>query len=527
MHINPEKVKESRKQATALYRKSNPEKGKESAKRPTATYMHINPEKSKESRMRADALYRKSNPEKVVESFKNSSRIYNQNHPERVQNIQKRKYIKRTVNENKSKQKRLKSNSQDNSIATSHETSGDTRSPTSIPKTIEFFHENINVGPEYICTYCDQLWYRSSVTQCNASLYKSCSNEILALCLTGLKSIDNTEWICSTCHSNLKAGKLPTCAKANKMTFPEKPDVLKDLTPLEERLISPRIPFMQVRELPRGGQLSIHGNVVNVPADVSSTVSVLPRPINESQTIPIKLKRRLGYKHHYQFQNVRPSKVLEAVQYLVRSSELFKNEGIQVMDSYVSNQVDNNEDEWSEFISKDRKETSENLSINLNAQSQEEVERTNASNDSIDNDTDDEWCETTERSSGVMDTLLHEPDITQDGDRIISFAPGEGNRPLGIFTDKDSEFLSFPTIYCGKHQADNSERLVPVHYSTMCKWELRSKDRRVTQSVPNIFYKLKKLQIRQIQEVQVYHYVNVKPKVKLTLLDANGWQWNV
>ncbi len=190
------------------------------------------------------------------------------------------------------------------------------------------------------------------------------------------KALKNTEWICSTC---LKAGKLPTCAKANKMTFPEKPDILKDLTPLEERLISPKIPFMQVRELPRGGQLSIHGNVVNVPADVNSTVSVLSRPINESQTIPIKLKRRLGYKHHYQFQNVRPSKVLEAAQYdTARTSELFKNEGIQVMDSYVPNQVDNNEDEWSEFISKDRKEISENISINLNAQSQEEVEPTNA-----------------------------------------------------------------------------------------------------------------------------------------------------
>lgn len=95
--------------------------------------------------------------------------------------------------------------------------------------------------------------------------------------------------------------------------------------------------------------------------------------------------------------------------------------------------------------------------------------------------------------------LLQEPDITNDGDRIISFAPGEGNRPLGIFIDKDSEFLSFPTIYCGKRQANKNERLVPVHYSTICKWELRSKDRRVAQSVPNIFYKLKKLQIRQIK----------------------------
>ena len=230
-------------------------------------------------------------------------------------------------NEYNSERKRLKiSNSQDNSFENLEKTSAVyMRTPISIAKATELFHKNINVGPEYICTCCDQLCYRSSVTECNTSLYKSCSNEILDLCLTGLKSINDTEWICSTCDSNLKSGKLPACAKANKMSFPEKPDVLKGLTPLEERLISPRIPFMQVRELPSGGQLSIHGNVVNVPADVNSTVSLLPRPINESQTIPIKLKRRLGYKHHYQFQNIKPKKVLEAAQYLVRNSEIFKN----------------------------------------------------------------------------------------------------------------------------------------------------------------------------------------------------------
>ena len=97
-----------------------------------------------------------------------------------------------------------------------------------------------------------------------------------------------------------------------------------NLTPLEERLISLCIPFMQIRELPRGRQLSIHSNVVNVPADVNSTVSTLPRSINESQTIPIKLKGRLSYKHHYQFQNVRPRKVFEAIKYLVRQVNCFK-----------------------------------------------------------------------------------------------------------------------------------------------------------------------------------------------------------
>ena len=171
------------------------------------------------------------------------------------------------------------------------------------------------------------------------------------------------------------------------MTFPEKPDVLKDLTPLEERLILPRIPFIQVRELPTGGQLSILGNVVNVPAHVNSTVSVLPRPVNDTQTIPIKLKWRLGYKHHYQFQNIRPTKVLEAAQYLVRNSEMFKNEGIQVMDNYISN-TDNNEDQWSEFICEGVENTSKNLSNNLNFQSTQEVKT--KTSDKIDNDTDDE-----------------------------------------------------------------------------------------------------------------------------------------
>ena len=87
-----------------------------------------------------------------------------------------------------------------------------------------------------------------------------------------------------------KKGRLPSCSEANKMGFPYKPDVL-NLTTLEERPISPCIPFMQIRELPRGGQMSIHGNIVNVPSDVNSTVHCLPRPISESQTIPIKLKR--------------------------------------------------------------------------------------------------------------------------------------------------------------------------------------------------------------------------------------------
>ena len=33
---------------------------------------------------------------------------------------------------------------------------------------INLFHKNIAHGPEYVCTCCDQLWYKSSVVKCDA-----------------------------------------------------------------------------------------------------------------------------------------------------------------------------------------------------------------------------------------------------------------------------------------------------------------------------------------------------------------------
>ena len=97
----------------------------------------------------------------------------------------------------------------------------------------------------------------------------------------------------------------------------------------------------------------------------------------------------------------------------------------------------------------------------------------------------DGWTEEEKRPSGLTDTLLQEADSTQSIDSIINVAPGEGNQPLGIFLDKDLEYLSFPTIYCGMRRSENS--ISKVHYSTICKWELQNRDRRVASCIPNIF----------------------------------------
>lgn len=41
---------------------------------------------------------------------------------------------------------------------------------------------------------------------------------------------------------------------------------------------------MHIRELPRGGQLSVEGNVVNISVDIKPTVNALPRQLNK--TVP-------------------------------------------------------------------------------------------------------------------------------------------------------------------------------------------------------------------------------------------------
>lgn len=91
---------------------------------------------------------------------------------------------------------------------------------------------------------------------------------------------------------------------------------------------------MQIRELPRGGQLGFKGNVINVPSDVNLTVKALPRNMNDSETIPVKFKRRLSYKSHLVYEQIRPERVLKAAKWLVENSSLFQSEGIYVKENW-------------------------------------------------------------------------------------------------------------------------------------------------------------------------------------------------
>ena len=364
-----------------------------------------------------------------------------------------------------------------------------------IEESIKRFHSDIAIGPLYVCSCCHQTWFRKSVSMLKNTHIPA---ESKRLHCTDFTSVGNEEWICHTCLSALRENKPPKLSVANGMKWPDKPQEL-NLHQLEERLIALRIPFMQIRELPRGGQYSLKGNVINVPVDIQPTINCLPRPMDENFTVAIQLKKKLSYKKVDFKENVRPLRVLTALHWLMNNSELYKKSGIIVDDNWFQEVTESAEDTVREFLEVSKEQCKDKANTENEKQKQD---KTNENDIEASNDYDSDHYSEVDANEQVrnIDTLVDDADIDNKYDKVFTFAPGEGQHPLSLYQDKDAEYLCFPTIFCGQTPPSRDERLVPVHYSDIVKWELRSVDRRAAQSVPNIFFKHKKLQMKQISD---------------------------
>lgn len=124
-------------------------------------------------------------------------------------------------------------------------------------------------------------------------------------------------------------GQIPKRNILNGFAFPVLPPVLTRLTQLEERLVSPRLAFMQIRSLGVYQQKGLRGNVVNVGNNFDVSANVLARKFQDTATVQVMLMRRMCYKAPYMYETIRPFVVYEAAKYLCQS-ELYIKEGIRL-----------------------------------------------------------------------------------------------------------------------------------------------------------------------------------------------------
>ena len=143
-------------------------------------------------------------------------------------------------------------------------------------------------------------------------------------------SFDGKEYICNTCNSKVKQGKVPCQAVINNMYVDDTPVELASLEKLEQILIAQRKVFEKIIVMPKGQQRKVKGAICNVPVECDQTSSLLPRPPERSGIILLKLKRKFQFRGYVYFQAVRPHFVLQALQWLKANNTLYKDIQIDV-----------------------------------------------------------------------------------------------------------------------------------------------------------------------------------------------------
>ena len=89
------------------------------------------------------------------------------------------------------------------------------------------FRTIIQSGPVFVCTSCDQLFYKHSVK--TADSIRLLSLPIICTVLLGKISSDGNEYICHTCAKYIRQNKIPPCSIANNLQFPTAPSHLPTL----------------------------------------------------------------------------------------------------------------------------------------------------------------------------------------------------------------------------------------------------------------------------------------------------------
>ena len=316
----------------------------------------------------------------------------------------------------------------------------------------------------YACDVCDRLWFRNSLTT-----VKDGVKDILSDFLLKFFDIElNTQalMMCYNCLQMIKQEKFPQMAKWNGFFYPVIPSNLPPLDLITERLIAPRLPFMQIRRLRQNLSYGITGQVINVPVDVQDMVHCLPRQLDNDFAINVCFKRNILHKSSFLNGFVKKEVVWSWLRFL-ESSTL-----------YVENQI---KIDWNR----------------LNQLGQTSVPSSIFSNNTKDND----LIENLDLNSNANDLLMaKQHTVVWNENYCLSIAPGQFKVPLNLIYDKNAEELSFPGIYLGEPRKFRQD--LKISPFTIATSEIRRKDRRSACYQKILYMALKIMRIRMVEGIK-------------------------
>lgn len=288
--------------------------------------------------------------------------------------------------------------------------------------------------------------------------------------------------ICSTCKTALDKNKIPTMSTFNGFKYPPMPTDphLPPLDQVSERLISPRLPFMQIRRLRHvHGQFGIYGQVINIPVEVNTMVNILPRNIHEEHNVFVHIKRQITHKSDFLNGYVNHLTLRRWLEFLI-PTPLYKHYGITVDESFFNN-------------------TTNNLQLNLDEISEEILIE--------------------ESLTAQQHTLLWNPD------QYLAIAPGQHKIPKSLLFDEHAEELSFPAIYLGQFREFKEN--VSVTPFMMASSELRRTDRRAVTPHHLLYMAIKIIRIRVRDSLSIaFKHVGTDTKITKQQIESESYIHN-
>ena len=256
----------------------------------------------------------------------------------------------------------------------------------------------------------------------------------------------SNKYVCKNCLIYIKDGRVPKIAFCRGLTFPEISPELSNMTMIEQRLVSPRHEFMNIRSLGRERQHGLHGMVVDVLIYIDKTVDQFPRKFLESQTIQLQLFRKLSFAKPCLYETIRPNVVLAAARYL-STTELFKLEMVVVSEDWVNSVTRTGSGNFN-FIVNPNNEPCD-IVIDEEEKDSETVPGIKELFDNLEElfKEVDDWDETKDDSPinpGSLHTLL----LSNDN-LLMKLAPGEGRTPLYFSQDMFIEEVAYPCVFAG------------------------------------------------------------------------------
>ena len=182
------------------------------------------------------------------------------------------------------------------------------------------FRQEIIEGQNFTCLSCHRSLFKRSVQiltpKQESTLISKCGEPFYQSMVYPRRANVPEAILCHDCLKKITKKVTPKIHISNGLYLDPIPQLLKELPELEQHLIAKVQIFMKLKKLPSSRMSANDGRIINVlmeDEDIEKTITSLPRPLDQSGIVPVRLKRKMSLKSAYAEAFINPEKALQAL----------------------------------------------------------------------------------------------------------------------------------------------------------------------------------------------------------------------